>query len=116
MYWSWTKLPGSSFRELERFVTDRKRAGTCLQIPAATYCLDVEISSTQRRGSGTVELNGGWKIFYTGVDAAMSDQAGVGLLVSRNMAKCVFGWVPLGGRVCLLKLRLQERSLCILQV
>ena len=76
----------------------------------------VGISSTKRRGSGTVELNGGWKIFYSGVDAAMSAQAGVGLLVSPNIAECVVDWVPLGGRVCLLKLRLQERSLCILQV
>ena len=74
------------------------------------------ISSTKRRGSGTVELNGGWKFFYSGVDAAMSAQAGVGLLVSPNIAECVVDWVPLGGRVCLLKLRLQERSLCILQV
>ena len=84
---------------------------------AQQYRLDtVGISSTKRRGSGTVELNGGWKIFYSGVDAAMSAQAGVGLLVSPNMAECVVDWVPLGGRVCLLKLRLQKRSLCILQV
>ena len=76
----------------------------------------VGILSTKRRGSGTVELNGGWKIFYSGVDAAMSAQAGVGLLVSPNIAECVVDWVLLGGRVCLLKLRLQERSLCILQV
>ena len=40
---------------------------------AQQYRLDVVgISSTKRRGSGTVELNGGWKIFYSGVDAAMS--------------------------------------------
>ena len=32
------------------------------------------------------------------------------------MAECVVDWVPLGGRVGLLKLRLQELSLCILQV
>ena len=84
---------------------------------AQQYRLDVVgISSTKRRGSGTVELNDGWKIFYSGVDAAMSAQAGVGLLVSPNIAECVVDWVPLGGRVCLLKLRLQERSLCILQV
>ena len=84
---------------------------------AHQYGLDVVgISSTKRRGSGAVELNGGWKIFYSGVDAAMSAQAGVGLLVSPNKAECVVDWVPLGGRVCLLKLRLQERSLCILQV
>ena len=83
---------------------------------AQQYRLDtVGISSTKRRSSGTVELNSGWKIFYSGVDAAMSAQAGVGLLVSPNMAECVVDWIPLGGRVCLLKLRLQERSLCILQ-
>ena len=76
----------------------------------------VGISSTKRRSSGIVELNGGWKIFYSGVDKAMSVQGGVGLLVSPNMAECVVDWVPLGGRVCLLKLRLQERLLCILQV
>ena len=40
---------------------------------AQQYRLDVVgISSTKRRGSGTVELNGGWKILYSGVDAAMS--------------------------------------------
>ena len=47
------------------------------------------ISPTKRRGSGTVELNGGWKIFYSGVDAAMSAQAGVGLLVSPDIAERV---------------------------
>ena len=70
---------------------------------------------TKRWGSETVELNGGRKIFYSGVDAATSAQAGVGLLVSPNMAECVVDWVPLGGRICFPKLRLQERSLCILQ-
>ena len=39
---------------------------------AQQYCLDiVKISATKRRGSGTVELNGGWKIFYSGVDATL---------------------------------------------
>ena len=36
--------------------------------------------------------------------------------MSPNIAECVVDWVPMGGKVCLLKLRLQERSLCILQV
>ena len=40
----------------------------------------------------------------------------MGLLVSPNITECVVDWVPLGERVCPLKLRLQERSLCILQV
>ena len=51
-------------------------------------------------------LNDGRKIFYSGVDAAMSAPAGVSLLVSLNLAECVVDWVPLGGRVFLLKLRL----------
>ena len=76
----------------------------------------VEISSTWRRGSGTVKLNGGWKIVYSGVDAAMSAQAGIGLLLSPNIAECVVDWVPMGRRVCLLKLRLLKQSLCVLQV
>ena len=74
------------------------------------------ISSTKYWGFGTVELNGVWKIFYSGVDAVLSAQAAVGLLVSLNIAECVVDWIPVGGRVCLLKLRPQERSLCILQV
>ena len=46
----------------------------------------------------------------------MSAQAGLGIVVSPGLVHCVTYWIPLGGRVCLLKLRLQERSLCILQV
>ena len=54
------------------------------------YCLDiVRISSTKRRGSGTVEMNGGWKIVYSDVDVAMSAEAGPGLLASLNIAECV---------------------------
>ena len=95
-------------------LTEKEQELVC---EAQQYRLDiVEISSTKRRGFGTVELNGGWKIFYSGVDSAMSAQAGVGLLVSPNIAECVVDLVPLGGRVNLLKVRLQERSLCILQV
>ena len=56
------------------------------------------------------------EIFNSGADAAMSAQAGVGLLVSPIIAECIVDWVPLGGRVCLLKLRLHERSLCVFQV
>ena len=42
----------------------------------------------------------------------MSAPAGVGIFVSTVSLILI----PLGGRVSLLKLRLQERSLCILQV
>ena len=75
---------------------------------AQQYRLEiVGVSSTKRRGSGTVELNGGWKFFYSDFDAAMSDQAGV---------ECVVDYAPLGGRVCLIKLRLHEPSSFVLQV
>ena len=46
----------------------------------------------------------------------MSVQAGVSIFVSSCLVHCVTDWIPLGGRVCLLKLRLQKRSLCIFQV
>ena len=46
----------------------------------------------------------------------MSAQAGVGICVSPCLAHCVTDWISLGGKICLLKLSLQERSLCILQV
>ena len=40
---------------------------------AQQYRLDiVGISSPKRRGSGTVELNGGWKVFYSGVNVCTS--------------------------------------------
>ena len=47
-------------------LTGKKQELVC---EAQQYRLEVVvISSTKRRGSGTVELNGGWKIFYSGVD------------------------------------------------
>ena len=81
---------------------------------AEQYHFDiVAVSSTKCRGSDTVELKEDWKLFYSGVDVTTSAQAGVGILVSPRLAT---DWIPHGGRVCLLKLRLQERSLYILQV
>ena len=70
---------------------------------AEQYHLDiVGVSTTQCRGSNTVELNEEWKLFYPGVDATMSAQAGVGIFVISRLAHCVTDWVPLGGRVGLL--------------
>ena len=76
----------------------------------------VGVSSTKCRGSDTVELNEGWKLFYSGLDITMCARAEVGIFASPRLAHCVTDWIPLGGRVCLLKVKLQERSLCILQV
>ena len=84
---------------------------------AKRYHLDiVGISSTKRRGSGTVEMGGGWKLFYSGVDPTMSAQAGVGILTSPRLADCVDEWIPIGGRVCILKVKIKSQSLCFIQV
>ena len=50
---------------------------------ANRYHLDViGVSSTKRRGSRTVDLDGGWKLVYSGADPSMSDRAGVGILTN----------------------------------
>ena len=46
----------------------------------------------------------------------MSARAGIGIFVNPRLAHCVTDWIPLEERVCLLKLRVQKRSLCSLQV
>ena len=84
---------------------------------AKRYHFDIiGVSSTKRRGSGTVDLDGGWKFFYSGADPSMSAQAGVGFLTSPRLSDCVSDWIPLGSRVCMLKLKGLVRSLCLLQV
>ena len=50
-------------------------------------------------GSGTVDLDGGWKLFYSGADSCVSAQAGVGILTSPRLSDCVSDWIPLGSTV-----------------
>ena len=84
---------------------------------AKQYHFDIiGVSSTKRRGSGTVDLDGGWKLFYSGADSSMSAQAGVGILTSPRLSDCVSDWIPLASRVCMLKPKILNRSLCLLQV
>ena len=84
---------------------------------AEQYHLNIfRVSSTKCRGSDTVDLNEDLKLFYTDVNITMSAQAWVGIFVSPYLAHCVTDWIPLREKVCLLKLRLQEQLLCILQV
>ena len=85
---------------------------------AKRYHLDIigVSSTTKRRGSGTVDLDGGWKLFYSGADPSMSVQTGVGILTSSRLSDCVSDWIPLGSRVCMLKLKVLDWSLCLLQV
>ena len=49
----------------------------------------IGVSSTKRCGSGTVYLDGGWKLFYSGADPSKSAQAGVGILTSLRLSDCV---------------------------
>jgi len=49
----------------------------------------VGVSSTKRHGSGTMNLDGGWKLFYSGADPSVSAQAGVGIHTSSQLSDCV---------------------------
>ena len=50
---------------------------------AKRYHLNIiGVSSTKRRDSGTVDLDGGWKLFYSGADPSITFQAGKGTLTS----------------------------------
>jgi len=60
------------------------------------------------------ELDDGWKLFYSGVEPAQLAQAEVDILVSPQLASCVDEWIPLGGRVCMLRLKLLGRSQCLI--
>ena len=57
---------------------------------ATPYRLDIVGNySTKKRGSGTVDLNGGWKLFYSDDDPKIFAHAGVGILKSPQMSDCV---------------------------
>ena len=70
----------------------------------------------QKRGSKTEDVDGGWKLLYSGAGPKMSAQAGVGILTSRRLSNCVLGWIPLESRICMLKLKVLDWTLCLLQV
>ena len=64
------------------------------------YHLDIiGVSSTKRRGSGIVDLDGGWKLFCSGADPSMSAQAGMGILTRPRLSDYVSDWISLGSRV-----------------
>ena len=60
-----------------------------------------------------IDLNGWWKLFYSGADPSTSLQVGVGIPTSPQLSNCVFDWIPLGLRVCVLKLKVKDRRLCL---
>ena len=76
----------------------------------------IGVSSTKRSGSGTVDLDAGWKLFYFGADPSTSAQVGVGILTSPRLSDCASDWIPLESRICMLKLKVLHRSLSLLPV
>jgi len=66
------------------------------------------------RGSNTVELDDGWKLFYHGVEPTKFAQAGVGVLVSPQLTNRVDECISLGEKVCILRLELFDRCLCLI--
>ena len=73
---------------------------------AERYLLDyIGVSSSERGGSGTVDLDGGWKLFYSGAEPSKSAQAGVGIFTSPRLLYCVSDWISSRLRVCMLKLK-----------
>ena len=63
-----------------------------------------------------MDLDGGWKLFYSGADSSMFAQTGVGMFTRPQLSACVSDWISLRSRVCMLKLKVFDRSLCLLQV
>ena len=76
----------------------------------------VGVSSTKKLSSGIVDLDGGWKLFYSGANPSISAQASLGILISPQLSGCVFDRISLESRTCMLKLKLNNRSLCLLQM
>ena len=61
-------------------------------------------------------MDGGWKLFYSGADPSMSAQAGVGVFTSPRKLGYVSDRIPLGSLVCMLKLKVLDRLLCLSQI
>jgi len=75
------------------------------------YHLDiVRVSSTKRCSSGTVNLDGGWQLFYSGADPNVSAQASVGMLTNPQLSDCVSDWVSLGSWVCIVHIDARSRK------
>ena len=55
------------------------------------------------------------EFFYSGAEPSMSAQESVGTLTSPQFTGCVFNWIPLESSICMLKHKIKERSLRILQ-
>jgi len=99
---------------LERYFAHRIRAQ--IDWRSQPIALGVAgISSTNSRGSNTAELKDEWKLFFSGVKPTHSSEA-VGILVSPQLTGYVDEWIPLREIVCILRLKLIDCSIGLLQV
>lgn len=57
------------------------------------YRLDiVGLSSTKEKGNGTMILQDGWRLLYSGVEPSVHARAGVGSLVSPRLIDSIVEW------------------------
>ncbi|KAK7884420.1 hypothetical protein WMY93_027543 [Mugilogobius chulae] len=83
-------------REVERFRLD-------------IVCL----TSTHSLGSGTITLERGWTLHFSGVAHGVRRRAGVGLLIAPQLSRHVLEFTPVDERVASLRLQVGDRSLSV---
>ena len=78
------------------------------------YRLDiVGLTSTHSLGSGTLLLERGWTLHFSGVARGERRRAGVGLLIAPQLSRFVLGFSPENERVASLRLRVGDRTLTV---
>ena len=75
----------------------------------------IGISSTKRSGSEIKDLDDRWKLFYSSVKPAKFALACVWILIRAQLASCVGECIQPGRRVCIIRLKLLDRSLCLIK-
>ncbi|KAK5913431.1 hypothetical protein CgunFtcFv8_007964 [Champsocephalus gunnari] len=98
--WNVTSLGGKELelvREVERYQLDL-----------------VGLTSTHSVGSGTLLLDRGWTLFFSGVAQGVRRRAGVGILTSPRLGASLLEFTPVDERVASLRLRVMggENSDC----
>uniref|UniRef100_A0A8C5FFM2 Endonuclease/exonuclease/phosphatase domain-containing protein n=1 Tax=Gadus morhua TaxID=8049 RepID=A0A8C5FFM2_GADMO len=89
--WNVTSLRGKEpelVREVERYQLDL-----------------VGLTSMHSLSSGTVLLDRGWTLFFSGVAEGVRRRAGVGILINRRLSAAVLEFTPVDERVASLRLR-----------
>ncbi|KAK3545106.1 hypothetical protein QTP70_000614 [Hemibagrus guttatus] len=73
----------------------------------------VGLASTHSLGSGTLPLERGWTLFFSGVPHGERRRAGVGLLIAPQLSRHVLEFSPVNERVVSLRLRARDRCLTV---